>query len=134
MTPQDWKEVEERLNLFSAIVKLRCDGYEVTLVLKRISQFKNAIMVYVNGEIRGSWLAEDCEERRRFYRPRVKSLYSQKQKAALRKVSKKLRKKFGLPNPEAKYTFYDFYWTSFKALKCHLIKHNKSIERVSEFV
>lgn len=91
VTPQEWKEVEESLNSFYSTVELRCDGYEVTLALRRIDQFKNAIFVYVNGVIKGEWLIEDCEERRRFLRPVKRSLLSQKQKAALKRISKRLR-------------------------------------------
>lgn len=132
MTSQDWKEVEKSLKSFYSSVKLRCDGYEVTLLLRQISQFKNAILVYVNGVIKGEWLCKDCEERRRFLRPVKSSLYSQKQKAALKKISKSLRKKTGLLDPEASYTSYRYDWTSFKALKSHLSKHNSNIELVRE--
>lgn len=133
MTPRDWKEVEERLAmLYSSGVRLRCDGYEVRLILERVSQFRNAIRVYVGGVFRGKWLLEDCEERRRFLRPVKRSLHSRRSKAALRKIPKRVRRQVGLPDPDAKIVCYSFYWTSFKALKAHLIKHNKSIELVRE--
>lgn len=132
MISQDWKEAEKCLHSLYSFVKLKCDGYEVTLALRTISQFKNAILVYVNGVMKGEWMTKDCEERRRFFRPVAKSIYSQKQKAALKKISKKLRKKYGLADPEAKYTSYYPYWTSFRALKGHLIKHNRDIELVRD--
>lgn len=132
MTPQDWKEVEKRLENFWLPVKLKCDEYELTLRLERINQFKNAILVYVNGLMKVKWMTEDCEERRRFFRPKKQSAYSQKQKAALRKMSKRLRQKAGLPDPDDTYTYYIPYWTSFKALKSHLIKNNSNIQLVRE--
>ncbi|TEB10024.1 hypothetical protein Pmgp_02719 [Pelotomaculum propionicicum] len=110
----------------------RCDGYEVTLRLGRISQFKNAILVYINGEVRGEWLLKDCEERRRFFQPVKRSVLSRKTCSGLRKISKKLRQKAGLPDPDAKYTYYCPYWTSFKSLKRHLIKNNDSIELIKK--
>jgi len=132
MTSQDWKEVEEKLDSFYTLVNLNCDGYIVTLCLKRIDQFKNGICVYVNDYIRGKWLTEDCEERRRFMRPVEKYAYSQKMRASLKKISKRLRNKMGLPDPEKKITFYAPYWTSFKRLKSHLIKNNVNIEMIRE--
>lgn len=118
--------------MFYSPVELRCDGYEVALVLTRISQFKNVIKVYVNGVIKGEWLINDCEERRRFFRPVKRSVFTQKQKAAMKKVSKRLRQKVGLPDPDASFTHYAPYWTSFRALKRHLIKHNSDIELIRE--
>lgn len=118
--------------MFYSSVELRCDGYEVALVLVRISQFKNVIKVYVNGVIKGEWLVNDCEERRRFFRPVKRSVFTQKQKAAMKKVSKRLRQKAGLPDPDASFTYCVPYWTSFRALKRHLIKHNSNIELIRE--
>lgn len=132
MTSQDWKEVEECLKSFYSSVQLNCDGYEITLRLERIDQFKNVIVVYVNGEWKGKWSIEDCEERRRFFRPVKKSTFSQKQKAALKKMSKRLRQKYGYPDPDASYTYYAPYWTSFRALKSHLIKKNSTIKLISK--
>lgn len=131
MTTQDWKEVEERLKSFYDAVELAIDQYKVNLVLERISQFKNVIMVYINGKIDWKWSSEDCEERRRFFQPCTKSLVSPKQKKSLSKISKRLRKEVGLLDPDVKYTFYRPYWTSFKSLKRHLTKNNDSIELVT---
>lgn len=54
MTSQEWKEVEKALQSLYSLVKLNCDGYEITLCLNRITQFKNAIVIYVNGVIKGN--------------------------------------------------------------------------------
>jgi len=128
MSTQEWKQIEECLKSFYSPVKIKCDGYYVTLCLRRLDQFKNGILIYVNGEIKGKWLLEDCEERRRFFRPVKKSLYSRKQKASLKKISKRLRQKAGLSDPEINYTCYYPYWKSFRALKTHIIKNNSDIE------
>ncbi|MGC5328932.1 hypothetical protein [Brevibacillus sp. SYSU BS000544] len=127
ITPEDWKDIEQRMQGFFDRVKLVCDGYELTLALKRIGQFKNAIAVYVNGKIEGRWFVEDCEERRRFLCPRTKSFYSRKDMADFKKISKRIFKEMQAKN---KYVYYDPYWTSFRALKSHLIKNNKVIELV----
>lgn len=106
-----------------------CDGYEVTLILGPISQFKNAILVYINGQIKGEWLNTDCEYRRRFFRTMTKSLISPKKKAALKKLPKKIRLKL---EDMARYTCHYPYWTSFHALKRHLVEHNENIELIRE--
>ena len=133
MTSQDWQEVEERLNHFYTFVELICDGYKVTLVLVRVTQFKNVIRIYVDGQIKGIWYTEDCEERRRFFRPVSKYAHTQKEKAHLNKISKSLRRKMGpWYDPNKKYTYYLPSWTSFKTLKSHLIKNNSNIELILE--
>lgn len=132
MLQQDWKLVEERLKQLYSTVKLRCDGYEVSFVLARIGQFKNGILVYVDGVFKGKWLMEDCEERRRFCRPINKSFHTAKEKQSLRKLPKKWRKESKALDPDLKYTYYANYWTSFRTLKSHLIKNNRDIELVKE--
>lgn len=129
MNPQEWKEVEESLAILWSPVKLKCDGYEVTFILERISQMKNAILFYIGGVCKAKWALEDCEERRRFLCPVQKSAYTSKQKEGLKKFSKKLRAKLDI-DPDKKFTYYHLYWTNFKSLKRHLIKNNKSIELV----
>jgi hypothetical protein len=125
MTPQEWKVVEENLKVLYHPVKLNCDGYEVTLILEQTGQFKNAIMVYIDGVVKGKWITNDCEERRRFFQPVTKSLWSTKQLASMKKLSKKMRRKF---EGRSKYTYFRPYWTSFQSLKKHLIKENKEIQ------
>lgn len=127
ITAQDWKDIERKLNGFYDRVRLVCDGYELSLVLRRYNQFRNVIAIYVNGVVEGKWYLEDCEERRRFFCPKTKNLLSRKEKAGLKKVSKRLLKQM---EAKSKYTYYEPYWSSFRALKSHLIKHNKVIELV----
>ncbi|MDP4092580.1 MAG: hypothetical protein Q8920_04395 [Bacillota bacterium] len=127
MTNEDWKEVDKKLHSFYNTVKLKCDGYEVSLVLERLNQFKNAIVVYINGAIKGEWLYCECEESRRFFRKVTRSVLSPKEKKAISKISKKLQKELGLNN---EYSFYCTYWTSFSSLKKQLIKQNSSIEHI----
>lgn len=127
VSAQDWKDIEQRLKGFYDSVKLICDGYELTLVLQRIGQFRNAIAVYIDGKIDGKWMIEDCEQRRRFYCPKSKSFYSKKDMADFKKISKRIFKEMQAKN---KYVYYEPYWTSFRSLKNHLIKNNKSIELV----
>ena len=79
MKKEDWEKAKSRLRAPLGRVDLLCDGYSVTLVNECISMFRNGIAVYVNGEIRGSWFVQDCEERRRFIPQKETSLMSRKQ-------------------------------------------------------
>ena len=127
MTKEDWAYVEETLKSPYKIVKLNCDGYILGLHLQRIGTYKLAICVYVNSKLRGDWILNDCEERRRFFKRTQKSILSASGMKKFRKLSKKeqeeWREKF----------FYDIYspcWTSFGSLKKHLEENNESIELV----
>lgn len=127
LTAEEWKEIEEELKLIYSMVKLRCDGYEVSITLARVTQFKNAIVVYVNGVVKGEWLLKECEESRRFFRKVTKSVLTPKQKKSLQKLPKKLQKELGI---DKTVSYYLADWTSFRALKKHLIEHNQSIELI----
>lgn len=129
MTTEEWKEVEEKPASFYSTVKLRCDEYNISIVLTRRTQFKNALVVYINGLIKGEWLMKECEESRRFFRKVTKSALSSKIKKAYLKLPKKLQKELGM---DATYSYYLADWTSFKALKKQLIKQNINIELIRE--
>ena len=118
MKKEDWEKAKSRLRAPLGQVDLLCDGYSVTLVNECISMFRNGIAVYVNGEIRGSWFVQDCEERRRFIPQKETSLMSRKQIAAYNKMPKKdrgLLKKFR----EKTFTAYQTHWTNWQALVKH---------------
>ena len=126
MTAEQWKYVEERLqNVWDSGINLLVDGYEVSLYLRQVSQFKNAIVVYINGEFRGKWITEDCEERRRFFPCKKRCLINEKQLKELGIRSKKEIQKY---KESFTYDEYCTAWTNFKAMKKHFEANNKSIE------
>lgn len=88
MTPELWKKVEAALLFPWGRVDLQCDDYRLTLTVVQIKRLRYAIHIFVNGVFLGEWMGEDCEERRRFLRPRKLALYSHadkvKMKAALK--------------------------------------------------
>ena len=126
MNKEEWNDVENKLQSFFDMAKLRCDGYEVTLRLERLNQYKNAIMVYVNGVFKGEWLNGESEEAKRFYNKVTKTLSNSRSKA-FKKLPKKLQKEL---KTEYSYSYYLPYWTSFSSLKRHFIRENKSIELI----
>jgi hypothetical protein len=128
MTPKDWAWVEFSLRGPFGFADLLIDGYEVRLEVKQVGVLKFEIVPFVNGAIKGAWLLEDCEERRRFLRPVHKSVWTPAKKKAMTKgLSKKLVRQY-FPRIDEKLTLYTFGWPSFGPLKRHLIKNNTSIE------
>lgn len=132
MTKMQWEAVEKNLMNNYGKEVLICDGYSLQLGLRKIAEMKLAIAFSVNGK--GDyveWMQTDCEERRRFFRPYTRSVWSRPQLDLFKKLSKKQLQNRGL-DPKKTFTTYYPWWTSFKALKSHLIKHNTSIELAPE--
>lgn len=126
MTADQWKELDRELqNVWSPVVKLKIDGYEVSLALRQVSQFRNAIVVYINNEFRGKWLTEDCEERRRFFPCKKRCVTNANE---LKKMGIRSKKEIQKYKEMATYNAYSSAWTSFKAMKKHFEMNNKSIE------
>lgn len=130
MTKEEWKKVEGAATSFYSTVHLKADGYDIALVLQRVGPYKNMIMVYVGGEFRGKWLQEDCEERRRFTQKKTHSFLDAKQKAELKDLPKRMQKELAKEHHNFTYDSYSPQWSSFGALKKHLIANNQSIELV----
>ena len=126
MTAEDWKRAEQALNLFHPI-QLKADGYDITLVLEPVSIYQNRIMVYIGREFRSKWMAEDCEERRRFLQEHRHSLLNHKEKAKFKKLPKRMQKELQEKYP-MQYSSFTPQWSSFRALKKHLCANNQSIE------
>ena len=128
MSNEDWEYVKNQINHYLGI-QLKCDEHLLTLRITRISELKLAIVFYVNGKFKGEWLMNDCEERKRFFRPVNKSVYTAKQKKGFKKLGKRYLKQNNF-DPDKKITYYQFYWTNFNSLKQHLIKNNTNIKLV----
>jgi len=127
MTIEEWNLVEQKLESLYNTVRLKCDEYEISIMLIRRNQFKNVLVVYVNGVIKGEWLMKECEEAKRFFKKVTKSVLSSKEKKAFLKLPKKLQKELGM---DKTYSYFLADWTSFKALKKQLIERNKSVELI----
>jgi hypothetical protein len=128
MTKEDWNKVECLFSVRYGIVKLNCDGYKITLSVETIGKLQLAIVVYVNGTLKGKWMSEDCEERRKFYQKTEKFMYGKKLRTDMRKLCKK--KEYIKDGWDQKQQRYNFYWKSFSSLKKHLIANNKEIQLI----
>lgn len=130
MTKEEWEQVEKEMFPPYGHVKLKIDGYDVSLGFVEVVGFRWEIAVCVNGKIRFEDLQTDCEIRRRFYQKHTRSIMPKDKKDKLLKGMKKAeREKFEQENYNMMY--YDYYmptWASFKKLKAHLIKNNTNIE------
>ena len=133
MKKKDWEKVKEQLahRWLVGGISLRIDGYLVTLVVNRIDLFHNGIKVYVDGRFEGKWLAQDCEERRRFMPQRVRSLMSSKQIAGYNRLPKRDRELLK-GYREATYIEYSTHWTSWSALVKHFEANNQEIQLQEE--
>lgn len=131
MTKQEWDIVEEHLKHQFYAVVLICDGYRLTLQLCQIKGMELAIWIWINGQMKGSWYQEDCEERRRFFWPRARHRWSAKSRKTLKGMGAKYLKSKGIDLNEILIIHYP-WWKSFRSLKAHLIKNNVSIELAPE--
>ncbi len=127
MTVEDWKEVETRLSIPYSSVKLKIDGYDVTIGHAMEKPLKYCLVIYIDGIFKTKWVLEDCEIRRRFCSKHTKNLLTAKEKKALMRQRKALREQI---MKDMTFEWYSPYWSSFRSLKSHLIKNNKSIELV----
>lgn len=130
MTPEQWQEIEKKLSHPWGIpVRLRVDGYDLTLAVRARKPLRFVICPFVNGYFRGEWLVHNqagewCEEARRFLPLKKRHLFSP---ARIKRLGKKLGKKL-----DKTYEHREPFFTAFAALKRHLIANNESIELVPE--
>lgn len=129
MTAEDCKEVESKLSIPYSSVELKVDGYNLTVGHVLEKPLKYCLVVYIDGVFKTNWLFEDCEIRRRFCNRHTKSILTAKDKKALKRERKAFREKI---IKDSTYEWYEPYWSSFRSLKSHLIKNNKSIEIVED--
>lgn len=134
MNKSEWDRAKDQLQQGwpCGLVTLVADGYEVTLRLQPVDLMKNGILVFVNGQFKGKWLFEDCEERRRFLPQREKPVMSRKERARWNKLPKRRKAELAsVVDPDRTYTVYDTHWTSWNALVKHFEAHNTDI-RIKE--
>lgn len=127
MTVEEWKSCEERLSGYWGVIHLKADEYNLTLAVVQTQKLKQEIVVYVDGKIKGEWIGNDCEIRRRFFNKHKKCIFPQTEMKKIKKMRKEIREK-ALEN--AYFYWYEPYWQSFRSLKSHLLKNNASIELV----
>lgn len=133
MEQTDWGELKTLMASPYGSMKLQCDQFEVSLVQETDRKSRRWLTaVYVDGYFKGEWTTAvdgeaKHEEARRFLRKVSKALYSKAEIELSRKV-------FGKREADRRATVRFIYfvpsWTSFNALKKHLLANNASIQRI----
>lgn len=117
-------------------VSLKCDGYQISLVVKRSKGMTYRVVTYVNGSWDGKWMSGREEHpEQKFLRKSVTPAASKKFRDDMEKaVGKRNFKKMCVADPywTATVTIYDVTWASGKAAINHLCKVCDSIEIVAE--
>lgn len=127
MTKEDWNFVEARCSHPYGRVKMNCDGFVLDLAVQSIGKLKYAIIPYVNGYIKGKWILEDCEERRRFLRPVTRPKLSKR----MQSIEEQLARLGKRPSrQDVKITGWMLHWPSFGPLRRHLIRNNTDISLI----
>ncbi len=91
MTKEEWKQAEEKLNSAFGRVDLLVDGYAITIQKEPCDEMRLGLTVYVDGTIKGKWVVQDCEIRRKFYYCSERSLLTAKERKKLQKERKAVR-------------------------------------------
>lgn len=130
MTKDQWLAVKSALSTPWGTVKLKVDGYDLTLIVKQIKPLKFSIVTYVNGEFKGIWLKGDSDESKRFMRPVKVAVFKPAEKKRMTKRLSKTNIKRYFGDLDKTFTVFDWLWPSFDPLRRHLIANNKVIELV----
>lgn len=128
-TQTEWEHIEAALWPVLGCAELLIDGYRVTFARRQVSERETGIMFFIDGHFQGSWLSEDCEQRRRFCRERTRYVWRE----SVRREYRNKKARFTLITGSAlnkKMTDFLPWWPTFKALKRHLLAHNRDIELV----
>jgi hypothetical protein len=129
MTKNEWLQVEQQLSSPYGCVELNVDGYRLLLQVRQCKPLKFMIFPYVNGEFKGAWLISECEEQKRFLRPRKVPIYKPAAKKRMTDgLSKSAIKRMWGDRLDETLTTFEWGWPTFGALQRHLVANNKSIE------
>lgn len=133
MNDEHWKYVEQKLSVPYGSVKLVADGYDLSLVVSKVSSKRMTfgIVVYIDGTIKPDDFKE-TERSKKFYRRIARPRYSKKYMDALYPTAALRRTKEYKKDKAAVHAYYAADWVTFKRMKSHFIKNNTSIELSGE--
>lgn len=132
MTKEDWQKVETALSGTYGSAKIKADEFEVTFRRGLVSKNRLAIVTYVDGYMRGIWIdaANHCPEQR-CLRPVSSPMIKAKERAALKKLSKRTLKALGPAfDPDRKWHFFAPNWHSVAQIRRHYQKTFSTIELI----
>jgi hypothetical protein len=123
----------EKGGIFGRCV-LQVDGYRVVATIRPLSPYRNVVMVYVDGQIKGenfgatpSCRDELPEIARRFYDVKFHRLWKPAQRAKLKRLGKREAEKLGIDKG-----FYQArpYFSTAEAFAKSLLRNNASVTLV----
>lgn len=133
MQDTDWEALKQLMDSPFGSMTLQCDQYRVTLVQEQDLKARRwHTAVYVDGYFKGIWTnavdgQPEHDEARRFMRRVERSLTTKKQIEEVRKI---FGKRKAAAYAARKHVYFLPYWSSYRALKAHLIRNNSRIERI----
>jgi hypothetical protein len=87
---EQWQVIEEQLSFPYSQVKLKCDGYEVSAMVKKIKGLKFCVTVYVDGVYKGEWMDGKHEGPLKFHcKKRRYFLNGKRRQDCIRELSKR---------------------------------------------
>ncbi|MGE4545813.1 MAG: hypothetical protein AB7D06_17110 [Pedobacter sp.] len=132
MTKDDWAKVEKALSGTYGYAIIQADGRRVTFQRCMVGENRLGIRTYIDGTMDGAWMMpkNECPERV-YLRPDSRYIHSPKQRAKLKKLTKRVLKEMGdYWNPDAKYLIYNPSWPNATAIRRHYQKTFESIELI----
>lgn len=135
MTKEDWQKVETALSGTYGSAKIKADEFEVTFRRGLVSKNRLAIVTYVDGYMRGIWIdAAKQYPEQRCLRPISRPMIKAKERADLKKLSKRALKALGPAfDPDRKWHFFDVSWHSVTQIRRHYQKTFAKLELVEVF-
>lgn len=130
MTKEEWARVEKALSGTYGMARVKADEFVVTFHRQLVSKNRLAIVTYVDGYMKGEWInAEDPHPEQRCLRPASRFMCGPKERAALKKIPKRTREKWGPAfDPDRKWHYFDRCWPSVTAIRRHYQKTFTLIE------
>ncbi len=134
ITKARWQEIDRTLRHPFGMVKLKCDGYEITAAVETC-KMKLHVMIYIDGRFEGKWLDGKDERCIKFYQcKKIFVLRGEARKNALEvSTDKRLGKEFMAMlkrHLEDHIESWLPYWSSPKAFCRHIQKTCQSIELI----
>jgi hypothetical protein len=135
LTKEQWAEIEQRLSGAFGMVKLKADGYDVTLEIRPYKELRSCIVVFVDGYCRGEWFKGEAPEARKFCQEQRRWLYPLKQREEAKRKLKQRRlddwfREHYTKVSESFSAIWSPYWMSPKSLTRQLRKTCVDVEIV----
>lgn len=135
LTKEQWQQIEQQLSGLFGQVKLKADGYNLTLQVQGYKARRQCIVVFVDGVSKGEWHRGEAPEAKKFCREARRWLYPAKYRVEA-KVKLKQRRLDPFLRSHYEHVAESFlalwapYWFEPKSLTRHLRKTCADIEIV----